>query len=62
MLILSRHVDESIVIGSGPDKITVTVVEVWGNRVRLGLEAPKHIPIDRAEIRKRKEAGLEPQG
>ncbi len=47
MLVLSRKYGESIVING---TITVTVVEVKGNFVRLGVEAPKEIPIHRSEI------------
>ncbi len=47
MLVLSRDFDESIMIG---DDIKVTVVEVRGNKVRLGIEAPKEIPVHRQEV------------
>jgi carbon storage regulator len=47
MLVLSRRRDESIVVG---DRITVTVVEIRGNRVRLAIEAPKEIPVLRTEL------------
>ena len=47
MLVLSRHVGEKIIIG---DNIIVTVVEVRGNCVRIGIEAPKDIPILREEL------------
>lgn len=47
MLVLSRHRDESIVIN---DNITVTVIEIRGDKVRLGIEAPNEIPINRQEI------------
>lgn len=47
MLILSRKKNESIVIGDG---ITVTVVEIRGDKVRLGFEAPEEIPIHRREV------------
>lgn len=57
MLILSRRVGESIRIG---DDITVVVLDVKGSQVRLGVEAPQGVSIDRQEIRLRKEAGLHP--
>lgn len=57
MLILSRRVGESIRIG---DDITVVVIEIKGSQVRLGVEAPQGVAIDRQEIRARKEAGLHP--
>lgn len=47
MLVLSRKKHESIIIN---DNITVTVVEIRGDKVRLGIEAPKEIPIHREEI------------
>lgn len=50
MLILSRHVNERIVIG---DDIVVTVVEIRGDRVRLGIDAPQEVRVDREEIRDR---------
>jgi carbon storage regulator len=55
MLVLSRKPGEAIVIGNG---ITVTVVEVKGERVRLGLTAPAEVPIHREELQRRIEAGL----
>lgn len=53
MLVLQRKVGERICIG---EDITVTVVDVRGGRVRLGLVAPASVHIDRAEIREAKEA------
>ena len=47
MLVLSRKLGEKILIGSD---ICVTVVSVKGNRVTLGIEAPKHVRIDRSEL------------
>ncbi len=47
MLVLSRKLSESIVIDG---RITVTLVEVQGNKVRLGIEAPREIPVHRAEL------------
>ena len=57
MLILTRRIGESIRIG---DDVTVVVLEVKGSQVRLGVEAPTGVAIDRHEIRLRKEAGLHP--
>lgn len=51
MLILTRRPVETIYIG---EDVTVTVLGVVGNQVRFGIEAPRHIVIDRAEIRERK--------
>ncbi|NND89870.1 MAG: carbon storage regulator CsrA [Granulosicoccus sp.] len=50
MLILTRRVDERIFIG---DDITLCVLDIEGNRVRLGLEAPKDVAILREEIHER---------
>jgi carbon storage regulator len=48
MLVLSRKVDEQIMIG---EHIRVTVVSIRGNQVRLGFEAPHDVPIFRQELR-----------
>lgn len=48
MLILSRHKYERVMIG---DDITITVLEIRGSSVRLGIETPKNMPVDREEIR-----------
>jgi carbon storage regulator len=47
MLVLSRKRDERIVIG---DNIVITVVEVRGDKVRLGIEAPVEVPVHRQEV------------
>ena len=47
MLVLSRQVDETIMVG---DDIEVTVVDIRGDKVRLGITAPKEIPIHRQEV------------
>lgn len=47
MLILSRKKNESVVIDGG---IVITVVEVRGDKVRLGFDAPKNIKIHRVEV------------
>jgi carbon storage regulator len=47
MLVLSRKPGERIHIGSG---VTITVVQVQGNRVRLGIDAPKDVSIARGEV------------
>lgn len=47
MLVLSRKKNESIVIN---DDITIVVVDIRGDKVRLGVEAPKEIPVHRREV------------
>ena len=47
MLVLSRHRDESIMIG---DDVVITVVDIRGDKVRLGIDAPQHIPVHRQEV------------
>lgn len=52
MLVLSRKLDEAIRVG---DDVRITVVEIRAGRVRLGIEAPRHIRVRRDEL----EAGAE---
>ena len=47
MLVLSRQRDESIIIG---DNIVITVVDIRGDKVRLGIDAPKEVPVHRQEV------------
>ena len=47
MLVLSRKKNESIVID---DNIVITVVEVRGDKVRLGIQAPREVPVHRSEV------------
>lgn len=47
MLVLSRKQDEKIIIG---DSITLMVISIQGDKVRLGIEAPKHVSIHREEV------------
>lgn len=47
MLVLSRQRDESIMIG---DNIVVTIVDIRGDKVRLGIQAPQEIPVHRQEV------------
>ena len=57
MLVLSRKPGETIVVN---DVIRVTIVEIRGDKVRLGIEAPKGVPVHREEIYeaiKRQETG-----
>lgn len=47
MLVLSRLVDQKIVIG---DNIVITIVDIRGQKVRLGIDAPSGVPIHRLEV------------
>jgi carbon storage regulator len=47
MLVLSRRLGESVVIG---DDVVVTVLEIRGDVVRLGVDAPRHVPVRRQEL------------
>jgi len=55
MLVLSRRIGERICIGDG---IVVTVIRINDDKVRLGIEAPKEVPVNRQEVLKR---GPKPQ-
>ena len=64
MLVLSRQRDESIVIG---DNIVITIVDIRGDKVRLGIEAPGEIPVHRQEVfeaiqRENRKSGSTPSG
>lgn len=54
MLVLSRKLDESIIIDG---RIEVKLVELQGDRVKLGITAPMDVSVHRAEIQKRIEKG-----
>ena len=47
MLVLSRQRDETIMIG---DDIEITIVDIRGDKVRLGINAPTHVPVHRKEV------------
>ena len=52
MLVLSRYVGQQIVIG---EDITVTIMEVRGDKVKIGIIAPSDVEVDRLEIREQKQ-------
>lgn len=58
MLVLSRKKDEKIIIG---DQIKVMVIEIRGDKVRLGIDAPKEVTVHREEVYeaiKREQSGV----
>ena len=59
MLVLSRKIGERIRIG---DAVTLTVVRIHGDKVRLGIEAPADVAIHREEVYRRLRAGQGPDG
>lgn len=62
MLILTRRIGETLMVG---DNVSLTVLGIKGNQVRIGVNAPKEIAVHREEIylkiQKEKEAGLHPE-
>ncbi len=56
MLVLSRRIGETLVIG---DDVTLTVLAMNGNHVRIGINAPKEVPVHREEIYKQIQQQLE---
>lgn len=53
MLILTRHDDESVMIGHGNDLAEVVIVKARNGKVRIGIKAPAHVPVHRKEIHER---------
>ena len=61
MLVLSRRKNESIMLG---DDVIVTVVDIRGDNVRIGIQAPSELPVHRCEVYdaiQRQKAGQEPE-
>ena len=58
MLILTRRIGETVMIG---DDIAITVLRVKGNQVRLGVDAPKHVSVQREEIYQRMQGETPPE-
>jgi carbon storage regulator len=50
VLILTRKAAEEIVIGDGPKKIVIRLVEIRGEKARLGIAAPDEVPVHRREV------------
>lgn len=53
MLILTRNIGESIIIGNEKEKITITVLNIKGAQAKIGIDAPKNIAVHREEIYKK---------
>jgi carbon storage regulator len=47
MLVLSRHRDEAIIIG---DDVEISIIDIKGEKVRLGITSPTHVPVHRKEV------------
>lgn len=56
MLAFTRTEGEGVVIGEGTDCVRVHVVRIEKNRVRLSIDAPREVRVDRSEVRARREA------
>lgn len=50
MLVLSRHENEGIVCGVGDDAIRIKIIDIDRDRVRVGIDAPHDVPVNRDEI------------
>lgn len=57
MLVLSRHKDEAIIIGND---ITVTIIEIRGDKVLLGIKAPSNVSVHREEVWLKIQANSQP--
>ena len=56
MLILTRRINESLIIG---DKVTVTILGVKGNQVRIGVDAPRNVAVHRQELTEKQESPVD---
>lgn len=50
MLILTRRVGETLIIGEGKDRVEVRIQSTYGNQVKVGIKAPKDVPVHREEV------------
>lgn len=50
MLVLSRYVNETVVFEIGGERVVIKIIERCGNAIKLGIEAPKSVRVDRGEI------------
>jgi len=55
MLCLSRRKSQRIIIGRKPNQVTVMVIDICGGKVRLGIDAPREVPVHREEVAQRLE-------
>lgn len=60
MLVLSRRQNEAIVIQVGGEVVRVMVVDTRGDRARIGIDAPRHVAVDREEVYESKLRDLKP--
>lgn len=60
MLILTRRIGETLIIGEGENAIQVTVLGIKGNQIRIGTAAPNTVPVHRKEIYDRIQAENQP--
>lgn len=49
LLVLTRSLEEKLIIGDSGE-ITITIIDIQGNKVRLGIDAPRHVSVHREEI------------
>jgi len=49
MLVLTRSIEEKLVIGNNAE-VTITIIDIQGNKVRLGIEAPRNVTVHRQEV------------